>query len=605
MWPIFFIAPLVFSLGFASPKNRSECCTSALELPWELRCGLNISVPISWWRESCGALVGFDRNCGSFWIQIFGAHIIPIAALAMVLGPGRHPSPLRDAIIGRGKMYIESIINGWAGSWTGFCIEVLAGIIISPIDDVLRLLSAMLMCGPIVCSCLHEVMLNHSVLQYLRGRHKRGESLEIGSIEEIELIIAIFSEDLKTTGLPVHVQEDIEAKLRARPGVADDEIRNSSATRPSSLLAVIISIVYYMLFPLLESNDIPNEGENGFHVTSLAFGIWFLGLGIMVAISEFLASTCYPSLSERYRSHADMNTGTHCGLSQPNPVDQATAYENSWIWEGSTSRMNWLRRTAAWEDSDLRKKLIVVNNWWPLTFVAALLLTTIPSLLAVSIEWTIPEPRAESISRVIISYTCVQLYLICFWARPVDGTTQNNSVLERALPNRLGWLRRRMYGRLVAARFLLLLLVGVYFKNPVDSLCHRDAGCRPTWHSLHTCHSTIALASDSQQERNAKRQQQIAVFATLGFLIFIMWLRWWQQRTLRLRIAKVLESPGQERLDHISLVAVIVSYVLRTASNTCHQLKNIFLRPRLKLGFRRLEWCCVSRLLLDASFANG
>ena len=436
-------------------------------------------------------------------------------------------------------------------------------------------------------------------------------------------------------------QKAVEAELRARPGVANDETRSLlttlSETRPSLLYAVVVPTVLCMHL-LLVFNNIPQEGENGFPATSSAFGIWSLGIGIIIIISECLVSTCDPSFPERFRSSADMNNKAYFGSSQPNLVDKATAFESSWMWEGSMSKISWLRRTAAWKDPDLRKQLITVNDLWPLICVIALLLTTIPSALAVFIEGTIREPREDSISRVIISYTCVQFFLIYFWARPDDkrvswkrdrssdedrkgringsGVTpqrrarQNNGILKAALLVWLGWVRRRQYEIFVTAQFLLLILVGVYSKTSVRSLCHRVAECHPVWQFFHACHSTLTLATDTEQERHANRQRQLAVSATLGFVGLITWLAWWEQRNLRLKVAEVLGSPSQETRRHIlssyvgDPMTVVMTYVLKGVSNTHRYLKNNLVRPRLKSGFRRLEWCCVSRLLVPASLAK-
>ena len=670
MLPVFCVAPLIFSLVMASPRTRDECCALALRngvglanstfSSGEPRCGQTYSpdlqpapdilVPISWWCDKCEESYAPDGNRGNFWIQIFSAYTLPIVALALAFSPQKSPFPLRTGLIKRGTMFRESITDD--GIRAG--IEILTALIVIPIDSVLCFLSAMLMCGPIVLSCLHEILLNYGALRYLRDRHRRGQPPGTGSMEEIELIIAIFSGDLKATGLAFDIQKDIEAKLRARPEVASDEIRipltTSSKARPSSLFTKIVATVISIEFLLDVFNGIPNEGGNACRLTSSAFGIWLLGTGIMVAISEHLTSTDGLSLPERSRSRAGMDIRAPCGPSSPNPVDQATEDKNSWICEGSVLKMYRLHTTAAWEDLDFRKQLIAVNNWWPLICVTASLLTIIPSALAVFIEWTIREPRDESISRVIISYTCVQCFLVCFWARsqdwvslltreglsyedlvplwertrffdkyrkgkidrfsmaPWERARQINSNLDGALLLRLAQMRRIQYGVFTTAHIILLILVGVYVKPSVSSLCRRDAECHPIWQLFHACYSTIALASDTQQERNAGRQQILAVSATFGFLGYVTWIGWWQQRHLRWKIAELVGSPGQQRayrtcLTHKTLWHFLSTY-MGTASNPYHRLKNKLVRPRLKSGFRRLEWCCVSRLLVPASLEN-
>ena len=220
MWPRFFVATLVFSLVLASPKTRDECCV----LAWkdgayldkinvrseEPRCGQSyspdrrpapdLSVNISWWCDKCEGSGAWNSNRGNSRIFILGAYIVPIAVLA-TSGPRRRPFTSKNRIIERGSIWMKSVTN----NGVGVCVEVLTELIVMAIDRVLWFLSAMLMCGPIVFSCLHEIMLDYGVLRYLRDRHKGGQSPGLGSTEEIELLVAIISGNLKPTGLAVDV----------------------------------------------------------------------------------------------------------------------------------------------------------------------------------------------------------------------------------------------------------------------------------------------------------------------------------------------------------------------------------------------------------------
>lgn len=165
---------------------------------------------------------------------------------------------------------------------------------------------------------------------------------------------------------------------------------------------------------------------------------------------------------------------------------------------------------------------------------------------------------------------------------------------------------------MVVAHFLLLIFVGICSKGPTNIISY------PAWHMVHGPYSTVALASDTEQERHANSQRGIAVYATFGFLGFISLLGWWQQRNIDLTIAEIHKLPSQQRSQHQrtrplhrTVSHMLLTYVANPVTMTMSHLyrkayiiyyhASKLVRPRLRSGFRRLEWSCVSAPLSLAS----
>lgn len=412
MWSRCFLAFLAFSLVFASPKPQDECCTVALrtganlnkDIPsTELRCGQSysqnlspapdISVPISWWYKHCGGWAGFNDYRSHTWFSII---VIVTKALFAI------------SILQKRIFLIGSFIA---------------------IDTITRILSTMLMCGPIVLSSLHETMLDYVVLRYLYDLREGRHSLKSALMIETELLTAVIAGNWKKTSLTGHPPEHIKAIIHARSEPTDKKVRGLIEARPSFVSRVSAPIIMCMAYLFYRSDAILNT-ENDLSFRGLAFTVWWLGTCVLIVVLASLSLDFYPRLSERAGNYEDTWVRSRL-FSSPAFVSRATGYERNWAWDRYTSKMQGIQCTNAWKDPCFRKQLITVEYSWPLILVAALLLTITPSALALFIESTIVQtPGEENISRVIISYTCAQFLLILYFAQKVPWpNTFDNQVV--------------------------------------------------------------------------------------------------------------------------------------------------------------------------------
>ena len=468
-------------------------------------------------------------------------------------------------------------INHWPQCLFSFCV---AGLIATA-DTALWVFTIMIAPAPFIFSGLLEVVLDSNVIWHLQSTHepRGGEVQSLSKSHRVQLLTSVVEGNLAREGVPANPQSELRDVLDVvkRPVETEVHLRAMLACQYPFGAAVGAPILLYIgsfIYNLLTLNNADGDQATA---EALAFGIWWMNIVHVAAVSACLLASNNPSTAAaivkkqkvktkfeqrlRYAGEwSQMEDRIQAKLEALSrlPSSYRARYEPVWMWTRGKSKASWLRETDAWKQSWFRKKIeLTIQDWVLLTFFAYLLVF-LPGALAFWIEYTTPPTGVGCRSLTILVYTGAQFVFVV-----LSAWSHFKIACDEQYWRQHTWLdrlRREGVGIAVAILLLLPAWVSAVFTTLVGTLMqvtgiYENCLCESTGYWTFGSSSTVSLASDTAEDRNASRHWKIAGYMALFFLSFVTYLAWWCQRYLREkfvdRVKHVVAHPAQIAHMHI------------------------------------------------------
>ena len=495
----------------------------------------NLLVPLSWCRDHCWGYALYTHKDINDWALPLVQFILPAVIFSMTI-------PRR----------LEADAPHLPLIWLP--LSLILDAIILTLDTAAWVFTIMIGAAPFILSGLFEVIIDYRVTRYLSAE---STLQRLDRKHTVQLLTAVLAGNLAIEGVPVNPQEELNDKLditkpetdvventRVRlRGMLDCQVAFGAAVGAPVLL--YIGSFVYSLVSLSDST-----GDSG-TARALAFGIWWMTIVHVSAISGSLLASNNPSTAaaivRRSRVHLSREQRYEYANKRPQMEDEIQAkweafsrlplvykarHEPVWMWTRGKNKAAWLRGTEAWNDKSFCRQMNMSVWSWLLLAIVSYLLVLIPASLAFWIEYLTVPIGLGCRALTILVYACAQFIFVTlsawshFKAAHGEEYWQRHQWLDR--------LRRRWVGVLVAVVFLFPAWLAAVFSTFAGTLMqitgiYQNCLCAATFPP----HSTVSLATDTQEDRDSSRFWSTAGYIALGFLFFVTYFGWWCQRYLR------------------------------------------------------------------------
>ena len=266
-------------------------------------------------------------------------------------------------------------------------------------------------------STLHwllEVVLDYRIIRNLMSSHTvRGEDQPVGldRPQRVQFLTAVLAGNVGIEGVPHDPQEGLGGILdiRKHPQEVKLHLGAMLACQYPFGAAVGAPILLYIGSFVYTLATIRNSDGDRETARSLAFGIWWMNIVHVSAISGCLLASNNPSTAaatvKLQRTKVDLQKQLEYANERYEMEDRIQArleawsrlpltykarYEPVWMWTRGRSKAGWLARTSAWKLDWFREKIeMTVSGWIFIAFVA-LSLVSFPCALAFWIEYSTP-----------------------------------------------------------------------------------------------------------------------------------------------------------------------------------------------------------------------
>ena len=469
-------------------------------------------------------------------------------------------------------------INDWPQCLFSFCV---AGLIATA-DTVLWVFTIMIAPASFIFSGLLEIVLDSNVILHLQSTHepRGGQVQSLSKIHRVQLLTSVVEGNLAREGVPANPQSELRDVLDIveRPEESEVHLRAMLACQYPFGAAVGAPILLYVGSLVYNLVTLHNNEGNQATAQALAFGIWWMNIVHVAAISACLLASNNPSTAAAIEKKGNVKTSfedrlRHAGewsemkdrvqarleaLSRL-PLSYRARYEPVWMWTRGKSKTSWLRETDAWKQSWFRQKIeLTIQDWIALTFFAYLLVF-LPDALVFWIEYTLPPRGVGCRALTILVYTGAQCVFLVLTAWSHFKVARDEQYWRRH--NWLDRLRRKWVGISVTILLLLPAWLSAVFTTIAGTLMqisgiYNNCLCKSTGYWTFGSTSTVSLATDTVEDRNSSGHWKIAGYIALFFLSFVTYLAWWCQRYLREkfvdRVKHVVAHPVQNAHLHIN-----------------------------------------------------
>lgn len=568
----------------AGPGTGTQCCYLALEAynqrtlllpPNNYTCGQmyaegkqpaeDLLVPTSWVEQHCPGYTRTPSSDTSGWAMPLIQYILPAVIFSMTIP--------RRLVLRPPKWCFDFHLNHLNDWLQALLSLVFAGLIII-IDTTLWVFTIMIAPGPFIFSGLLELVLDFRIIRYLEGSYLprgRQQSQNLTKRQRVQLLIAVTNGNQAIEGIPADPQIELGRVLDIdeRPEETEVHLRAMldcqypfGAGVGAPILLYIGSFVYNLATLHYAIGD---------HDTAraLAFGIWWMNIVHVAAISACLLATNNPStaaaivkmrrIKVNFRQrlgyadqHSEMEDRIEARLeawSRLSPSYRAR-YEPVSMWNRGKSKASWLRRTEAWKQPWFRERIeLTLQGWICLTFVAFLLIL-FPCALAFWIEYPTPALGIGCRALIILLYTGAQFILVV-----LSGWSHFKVAHDENYWKRHPWLsglRKRWLGVLVLILVLAPAWLFAMFTTFAGTLMQITGILENYWCASNFVDGTISLASDTKGDRLSSWQWNRAGYIALIFLACVTYLGWWCQRYLREKFIERVKNLNDEIPDQHS-----------------------------------------------------
>ncbi|MCJ1460598.1 hypothetical protein MMC28_010980 [Mycoblastus sanguinarius] len=567
---LFVMLPVLCRTVAAGSGVAEQCCDIALRtfsylnksIPYgKYRCGQafergltpapDLSVSTQWCQRYCHGYALTPSSDTSVWATPLIQYILPAVIFSMTIP--------RRLVLEPPRWFFDFHMNHLSGLIKAMFSLCVAGVIVT-LDTAIWVFMIMIAPAPFILSGLVEITLDYRVIRRLMDSHvPRGEDQPHGldKSQRVQLLTAVLAGNLAIEGVPADPQEELGKFLDVgkQPQEVEVRLRAMLACQYPFGAAVGAPILLYIgsfVYSLATLNN--QEGDRD-TARSLAFGIWWMNIVHVAAISGCLLASNNPSTAaaivEQRRIKVSVEERLGFANQRPEMEDKVQArleamsrlplsyrarYEPVWMWTRGKSKAAWLRRTAAWDLPWFREKIEITVEAWVLLTLVAFLLVLFPCALAFWIEYTTPAVGVGCRALTILVYTCAQCIFVTLsaWSHFKASHAGEYWIRHKWLDR----LRRKWAGTCVAVLFLFPAWVAAIFTTFAGTLMQitgifQNCLCSSTGYWWSSYGSTVSLATDTEIDRQSSWYWNRAGYTALIFLACVTYLGWWCQRYLR------------------------------------------------------------------------
>ena len=507
---------------------------------------LDLSVPLSWCRSNCWGYALYPRREISAWALPLAQFILPAVIFSTTI-PRRLGADVPRLLNSRyrHRPYVALV-------W--LLLSLALDAVILTLDTAAWVFTVMIATAPFMLSGLLEVMIDYRVTRCITAK---STTPQLEKKHTVQLLTAVLAGNLAIRGVPVNAQQELNDELDITKPQADivEQTRvrlrgmlDCQAPFGAAVGAPVLIYIGSFIYSLLSLSETTGDSDTA---RSLAFGIWWMAIVHVSAISGSLLASNNPSTAaaivrrskvslsreERYdyaelRQEMEDRIQAKWEAFSRLPLTYKARYEPVWMWTRGKNKAAWLRGTNAWEQEWFRDRMKMSTSSWLLLASISYLLVLIPCALAFWIEYETPTVGIGCRALTILVYACAQFVFVV-----LSAWSHFKSVQEDAYWQRCKWLnrlRRKWVGVVVAVVFLLPAWIAAVFTTFAGTLMQitgifQNCLCSATFPP----HSTVSLASDTQSDRDSSQYWSTAGYIALGFLFCVTYFGWWCQRYLR------------------------------------------------------------------------
>ncbi len=261
-------------------------------------------------------------------------------------------------------------INDWPQCLFSFCV---AGLIVTA-DTALWVFTIMIAPAPFIFSGLLEVVLDSNVIWHLLSSHepRGGQAQSLSNVHRVQLLTSVVEGNIAREGVPANPQSELREVLDVveRPVETEVYLRALLACQYPFGAAVGAPILLYIGSFVYNLVTLHNAEGDQATARALAFGIWWMNIVHVAAISACLLASNNPSTAAaivkkrkvktsfedrlRYAGEwSEMEDRIQARLEALSrlPLSYRARYEPVWMWTRGKSKASWLRETDAWKQS--------------------------------------------------------------------------------------------------------------------------------------------------------------------------------------------------------------------------------------------------------------
>ena len=362
-------------------------------------------VPTSWCRKECSGYALFAPSDTNAWAVPLIQYILPAVIFSMTIP--------RRLVLSPPRWFFDFNINHMNGLIKALFSLCVAGVIVT-LDTAVWVFIIMIAPAPFIFSGLSEVVLDYRIIRNLMSSHiDQGKDQPVGldRAQRVQLLTAVLAGNLGIEGVPADPQEELGAVLdiNKHPEEVQSGLEAMLDCQYPFGAAVGAPILLYIGSFVYTLATIRNSDGNKETARALAFGIWWMNIVHVSAISGCLLASNNPSTAGAIAKLRRVIVGLQARLIYADkrsemedkiqariealsrlPLSYKARYEPVWMWTRGKSKAGWLRRTSAWEQHWFREKVeMTVLGWMFLAFVA-FSLVLFPCALAFWIEYSTP-----------------------------------------------------------------------------------------------------------------------------------------------------------------------------------------------------------------------
>ena len=566
---LLLLACCLFRLAVAGPGVGIQCCKLALQANAYLdksipsdnyTCGQtyadelppapDLSVPTIWCQRNCPSYALSLANDINVWATPLFQYILPAVIFSMTIP--------RRLVLEPHRWFFNFRLNNMH-DWPRALLSLIVAGLIVIIDTTLWVFMIMIAPGPFIFSGLLEVVLDYRVIRYLESSHISPGGIHQGldTSQRVQLLTAILAGNLEITGVLANPQDELGDALNFDewPEETEVHLRAMLACQYPFGAAVGAPILLYIGSFVYNLATLHNSEGDQDTARALAFGIWWMNIVHVAAISACLLASNNPSTAAAivkkrrilvtFRRRLKLSKGRDQMEDQVQalletwsslPLSYRARYEPVWMWTRGKTKASWLRNTLAWRQNWFREKVeLTMQSWIFLTFVAYFLVL-FPGALALWIEYTTPSFGVGCRSLTILVYTGTQFVFVI-----LSAWSHFKVAHEEGYWDSRPWLkclRRKWVGLLVAIMALLPAWISALFSTFAGTLMqisgiYQNCYCASNGYWTFGPTSTVSLATDTEDDRQSSWHWKRAGYTALGFLACVTYLGWWSQRYLR------------------------------------------------------------------------
>ena len=546
----------MFSVPINAGKGvGTECCRLAVQefaylnqsiAPSDCRCGQRYAqdlppapellVPTEWCRSRCSRFAVSPPSDTAAWVNPLIQYILPAVIFSMTIP--------RRLVLEPPRWFFDfspHTANGLIKAAFSLCI---AGLIVI-LDTVLWISMIMSAPGPFIFSGLVEALLDYRIIRNLDSSHTPdGEDYPVGldRKERVHLLTVVTAGNLAIEGVPADPQSELQAALDiyGKPEEVDVHLRALLACQIPFGATVGGPVLFYIGAFAWSLVSLRNTGREQDTARALAFGIWWMGIVHVAAISGLLLASNNPSTAAAIvklrRITMSLRRRLRLAEQRDEMEDRIQAqieawsrlsltyearYEPVWMWNRGKSKALWLHRTGAWDHPWFRKKIEMTIQGWIALGLVTYFLVLFPCALAIWINYNIVPIGLMCRSMSILAYACAQCILILLSAWSHFKASHKKEYWDRHQ-----WLnrsRQQWVGLIVTVLVLLPTWITAIFTTFAGTLMQlsgifNNCFCNSAGYWSPHGEWTVELSTDSANDRRSSSNWNWAGYTALIFL---------------------------------------------------------------------------------------